>query len=84
MKKKIQYSEAPIKIAKSIESSVRVKDFLPPPDELIEEEDNVKVTIQLSKRSVNFFKKNADRQGIPYQRMIKKVLDLYADAYTKK
>jgi predicted DNA binding CopG/RHH family protein len=84
MKKKIQYSEAPAKIAKAIESSVRVKDFLPPPEELIEEDESVKVTIQLSKRSINFFKKNANRQGIPYQRMIKKVLDLYADAYSKK
>jgi len=84
MKKKIQYSSAPSRVGKAIETSVKVKDFLPPPEDLIDEEENIKVTIQLSKKSISFFKKNAVRQGIPYQRMIKKVLDLYADAYSKK
>lgn len=83
MKRKIQYEDAPADIAKDIKKSVRVKDFLPPPEKLVEKEENVKVTIQLSKRSIDFFKKRAEKQGIPYQKMIKKVLDLYADAYQK-
>ena len=84
MKKKIQYSKAPVSIARAIDASVKVKDFLPPPDRLVDEEDNIKITIQLSKKSVNFFKKNALKSGISYQRMIKKVLDLYAEAYSNK
>jgi predicted DNA binding CopG/RHH family protein len=59
-----------------------IKDFLPPPDQLILKEDGVKVTISLSKRSVDFFKKHAKKSRIPYQRMIRRVLDEYASAYS--
>jgi uncharacterized DUF497 family protein len=55
-----------------------VKDFLPPPDQLVMKEENVKVTLGLSKRSVQFFKREARRQGIRYQRMIRSLLDMYA------
>ena len=34
-------------------------DFLPPPDELAYREDGVKVTLSLSKKSVDFFKSEA-------------------------
>jgi predicted DNA binding CopG/RHH family protein len=61
-----------------------IKDFLPPPDQLILKEDGVKVTISLSKRSVDFFKKHAKKSRIPYQRMIRRVLDEYASAYSAK
>lgn len=61
-----------------------IKDFLPPPDRLILKEDGVKVTISLSKRSVDFFKKHAKKSRIPYQRMIRRVLDEYASAYSGK
>ena len=36
-----------------------VEDFLPAPDELVAREDNVKVTLSLSRRSVDFFKRAA-------------------------
>jgi hypothetical protein len=39
-----------------------VSDFLPPPDQLVLKEDNVRVTIALKKSSVEFFKKEA-RKG---------------------
>ena len=55
-----------------------VDDFLPSPEELAFKEDNVKVTIGLSKRSVDFFKKQARKHGRPYQRMIRRLLDAYA------
>jgi predicted DNA binding CopG/RHH family protein len=58
-----------------------IENFLPPPDQLILKEDGVKVTISLSKRSVDFFKKHAKRSKIPYQRMIRRVLDEYAYHY---
>jgi hypothetical protein len=76
MKKDDGYKDEPIGPLRII------KDFLPPPDQLVLREDGVKVTISLSKRSVDFFKKHAKRSKIPYQRMIRRVLDEYANAYT--
>jgi hypothetical protein len=32
-----------------------IKDFLPPPDDLVPREDNVKVMLSLSRRSLDFF-----------------------------
>jgi hypothetical protein len=58
-----------------------VDDFLPPPDQLVLKEDGVKVTISLSKRSVDFFKAHAARSKVPYQRMIRSLLDTYADRH---
>ena len=39
-----------------------VEDFLPTPDELVAREDNVKVTLSLSRRSVDFFKRAAKKR----------------------
>lgn len=61
-----------------------IKDFLPPPDQLILKDDGVKVTISLSRRSVDFFKAYAKKAKIPYQRMIRRVLDEYAGHYSSK
>jgi predicted DNA binding CopG/RHH family protein len=58
-----------------------IKDFLPPPDQLILKDDGVKITISLSKRSVKFFKAHARKTKVPYQRMIRRVLDEYAYQY---
>jgi predicted DNA binding CopG/RHH family protein len=55
-----------------------VKDFLPPPDQLVLKEDGVKVTLSLSKRSVDFFKRHAARSKVPYQKMIRNLVDSYA------
>lgn len=56
-----------------------VKNFLPPPDKLILRESNVKVTLSLSSRSVDFFKRAAKKQRVPYQRMIRALVDAYAE-----
>jgi predicted DNA binding CopG/RHH family protein len=58
-----------------------VEDFLPPPEQLVLKETGVKVTISLSKRSVDFFKAHAARSRVPYQKMIRNLLDNYADKY---
>jgi predicted DNA binding CopG/RHH family protein len=55
-----------------------VPDFLPAPDQLVRREDTVKVTLALSRRSVDFFRGQARRQGVPYQRMIRALVDEYA------
>ncbi|HJW40517.1 MAG TPA: hypothetical protein VJ476_04720 [Rhizomicrobium sp.] len=57
---------------------VRV-DFLPPPEQLALRVSNVKVTLELSQRSVDFFKRAAKKQRVPYQRMIRALVDAYAE-----
>ena len=54
-----------------------INDFLPPPAELGFKEDTVKVTLGLSRRSVDFFKKQAKKHDTQYQKMIRRLLDLY-------
>jgi hypothetical protein len=58
-----------------------VPDFLPPPERLVLKDEGVKVTLTLSKPTVDFFKRRARRQRGRYQRMIRNVLDLYASHY---
>jgi predicted DNA binding CopG/RHH family protein len=56
-----------------------VKDFLPPPDQLVLREENVKITISLSRRSLEFFKREATKRRVPYQRMIRALVGAYAE-----
>ena len=71
MKKSIRYTDEQL-------GDLRViKDFLPPPSELVYKEDTVKVTLGLSRRSVDFFKKEAKKHETQYQKMIRRLLDLY-------
>jgi hypothetical protein len=77
MKNKIKYSDEPM-------GELRVvRDFLPSPEQLVLKEENVKITIWLKKSSVDFFKKEAQRHRIPYQKMIRRVIDWYASQYQK-
>jgi predicted DNA binding CopG/RHH family protein len=72
-KRTVRYTEGKI-------GKIRVvKDFLPPPDRLVLRETNVKVTLSLSQRSVDFFKREAVKQRMPYQRMIRALVDAYAE-----
>ncbi len=75
MKEKIRYTDEPMKIGRVI------PDFLPPPERLIFKEDAIKVTITLSARSVLFFKTEAEKRGVQYQRMIRRLLDAYVEAF---
>jgi predicted DNA binding CopG/RHH family protein len=61
-----------------------IEDFLPPPSELVLRDDNVKVTLSLSRRSVEFFKREADKARVPYQRMIRALVDAYANRADKQ
>ncbi len=53
MKKKIKYTNEPLGEVKIVD------DFLPSPNELAFNEEQVKVTIGLSRASVSFFKEEA-------------------------
>jgi hypothetical protein len=77
MTAKIKYTDEPLGRLKV------VPDFLPDPKELAIREEGVKVTIALSKRSVEFFKREAERHGTQYQRMIRRLLDTYARHHTR-
>jgi len=72
MKKKIKYTDEPMGKVKII------PDFLPSSEELALKDETVKVTIALSKVSVDFFKKEAKKYNTQYQKMIRRLLDEYA------
>lgn len=77
MSAKTKYTDEPIEPLKV------VPDFLPAPDELVFKEDTVKITIALSKESVDFFKQEAEKNHTPYQKMIRRLLDAYTLAHKK-
>jgi hypothetical protein len=73
MSTKTNYTDEPL-------GEIRVvPDFLPSPSELAFREEGVKVTLALSKKSVEFFKAEASRHHTQYQRMIRRLLDAYVD-----
>jgi len=77
MKNKIKYTDEPM-------GDLRiVKDFLPPPIQLVLREDKVKVTISLNKASVDFFKREAEKHRASYQKMIRRMIDFYTSQYQK-
>jgi len=68
---KIKYTDEPI-------GNVRViADFLPSPEELALKNQNTKVTISLSSESVEYFKSEAEKHDMQYQKMIRQLLDEY-------
>ena len=77
MSAKIKYTNEPLGKLKV------VPDFLPRPEELILRDEGVKITIALSKRSVEFFKREAAKHGTQYQRMIRRLLDAYAQHHAR-
>ena len=75
MTKKTNYTNEPLGDIEVI------RDFLPPPSELAFREEGVKVTLALSKSSVDFFKLEASKHQTQYQRMIRRLLDSYVEAH---
>jgi hypothetical protein len=78
MSRKIKYTD------EAIGEPEVIPDFLPPPDQLVFNEDTVKVTIALSRSSVDFFKQEARKHHTQYQKMIRRLLDVYASAHQKR
>jgi hypothetical protein len=66
-----RYTDEPLELGE------HVADFLPRPEDLILRNRGVKVTITLSKDSVDFFKEQAERLNVPYQPMIRNLVDEY-------
>ena len=76
MNAKIKYTHEPLGNPRV------VRDFLPSPEELAFRDEEVKVTITLSKKSVDFFKSAATKGDTQYQRMIRRLLDAYVAAHS--
>ncbi len=74
MNAKIKYTDEPLGKVEV------VADMLPSPKDLAFREDTVKVTIALSKSSVEFFKEEAKKHDTKYQQMIRRLLDEYTRA----
>ena len=71
MNKPIRYSDDPL-------GEIRVvPGFLPPPEQLVLKNEQTKVTISLSSKSVDFFKEAARKHHMQYQKMIRQLLDEY-------
>ena len=60
-----------------------IDDFLPPPHELVAKDDGIKITLTLNKNTVNFFKSEAKKNKVPYQKMLRNLLDSYTRHYKK-
>ena len=73
MKSKTKYRSAPKRNAEALAA----------PDKLVFKETTAKITLSLSKTSIHFFKAKASKYDVPYQTMIKKVVDLYAQQHQK-
>jgi len=74
-RKKVKYTDEPIGRVKVI------PDFLPSPSNLVPKKETVKVTLSLSKASVDFFKKIAKKNHTQYQKMIRLLLDNYIEHF---
>lgn len=70
MKNKIKYTNEPI------EARV-INDFLPSPVMLSLNEKKTKVTLTLTQKSLDFFKRAAKKHGASYQAMIRRLIDYY-------
>jgi hypothetical protein len=75
MNAKITYTNEPL-------GEVRViPDFLPAPEEWAFRDDTVKVTITPSRSRVEFFKHEAKKHHTPYQKMSRRLLDVYTQKH---
>lgn len=72
MSGKVIYTDEPMELRV-------IPDFLPPPEQLFPSEDTVEVTLALSTRSVAFFKEKAKQYNVPYEHVIRVVLNQYTD-----
>ena len=74
-RRKVKYTD------KSIGKIKIVDDFLPQPKDLVLKEETTKITIALTKASIDFFKHEAEKYHTNYQTMIRTLIDKYASRY---
>ncbi len=74
-KRKGKYTNEPIGKIKIVD------DFLPKPKDLVLKEETAKITISLTKSSLDFFKNEAAKHHTHYQTMIRALIDRYTSHY---
>ena len=62
----------------------RVSDFLPPIEKIVFPKETVKVTLSLTKASLEFLKRQAKKRKVKYQKMIREMVDRYAEQYSSQ
>ncbi|OIO03642.1 CopG family transcriptional regulator [Candidatus Desantisbacteria bacterium CG_4_10_14_0_8_um_filter_48_22] len=62
---------------------VKIKDFLPPPEELMARGEKVKVTLYLKKANIDTLKNIAKQSHAKYQKIIRELVDSYVDHYAR-
>jgi predicted DNA binding CopG/RHH family protein len=70
-KEKVKYTDEPMELGEEVEN------FLPPPDKLVLRPKPIRVTLTLDAETVEYFKAEAERIDVPYQRMIRNLLNEY-------
>lgn len=78
MNKPIKYTDEPIGKLELVD------DFLPSPEQLALKNRNTKITISLSSESVAWFKQEAQKHDMQYQKMIRQLLDEYVSQQRAK
>jgi predicted DNA binding CopG/RHH family protein len=78
MKNKIVYTDEEMQFGEKIE------DFLPSPQDLVLKRSLTRITLELSKESVDFFKAEAKKYNGSYQAMIRHLIDKYVENYQNK
>lgn len=62
----------------------RIPDFLPSPEELFPKEKARRITLVVDDNTVSFFQKKAEKMGIKYQPMMRRILKEYAAHHSFK
>ena len=74
MKKRVQYTDEPMQMR-------LIKDFLTSPEELVTKGKRVKVSVEISQSSLDFFRQQVGRSKMQAKNMIGTLLDVYATQY---
>lgn len=69
---------------KVISKASNFKSLMPSLDQLAQKEDSIKVTLSLTKASVEYFKQEARKREVCYQVMIRNLIDEYVKYYSSQ
>jgi predicted DNA binding CopG/RHH family protein len=76
-----KYTSAPSELAKEMETSIPASDFLPSPEQIaamIQKVEMIPITMNVKKKTLERYKKFAQKRGIKYQVFVATLLDSYA------
>lgn len=74
MKKRRRYTEGP----ESLKTAKVIEDIFPSPEDLLLEDETIRISINLTKSTVESFKRFANEHDTKYQRVIRRLLDEFA------